>query len=53
MTEKEQINALSSDLGVVIDRYRSEFDITYAGAIGALSILSHILLKEATEEDDE
>lgn len=36
MTEREQVDAFAEDLGKLIDRYRSEFDLTIAGVLGVL-----------------
>lgn len=39
MTDPEQIQALADDLTKVIDRYRAEFDLTLASAIGTLEVV--------------
>ena len=41
MTEREQVDAFAEDLGKLIDRYRSEFDLTIAGIIGVLECAKH------------
>lgn len=52
MTEREQMQAFSMELGMLIDRYRDEFDLPYAAAIGVLQIHSHLLLQEVEEQVD-
>jgi hypothetical protein len=49
MTSKEQTDAFSDDLDKLIERYRAEFDMTYAQIVGVLVIQQHILIKEALE----
>jgi hypothetical protein len=53
MDGREQIEAFAEDLDRLIERYRSEFDLTYAAVVGALTIKSHILCTEAAEQADE
>jgi len=58
MTEHEQIAALSNDLDSLLDRYRAEFDLATASAIGVLTVAIHELVQEAyidrlDEDDDE
>ena len=39
MNPEQQIQALTNDLMAVIQRYRSEFDITLAAYVGALELV--------------
>lgn len=39
MSEAEQIAALAADLQRLIDRYRAEFNLTLAAAIGTLEVV--------------
>jgi hypothetical protein len=39
MSDAEQIAALATDLQKVIDRYRAEFNLTLAAAIGTLEVV--------------
>ena len=50
MTEKEQIAAFAADVTAVVNRYRSEFQITIASAIGVLHVVAWEILTE--EQDD-
>lgn len=48
MSEPEQVAALAADLTKVIDRYRAEFDLTLAAAIGTLEVVKlELFLNEA------
>jgi hypothetical protein len=49
MTDPEQVQALADDLKRVIDRYRAEFDLTLAAAIGTIEVVKLELFKEQTE----
>jgi hypothetical protein len=51
MTDPEQISALAADLQRVIDRYRAEFNLTVAAAIGTLEVVKLELFR--TESDHE
>ena len=52
MTEKEQIAHLRADIERVIERYRSEYEITYASFVGVLHVAAFELLHRAHNEDD-
>lgn len=39
MNEQEQVKAFVTDLQKVIDRYRAEFNLTVATAIGAIEVV--------------
>ncbi len=49
MTESEQIDAFASELDALINRFRAEFDMTYAATIGTLMLAVHDLQQEAYE----
>lgn len=53
MNEKEQIQHLSDDLRRLIQRYRREYEITYASVIGVLHVTAFELLHDAHGEDDD
>lgn len=53
MSESEQINHFADELDVLITRYRSEYEITYASIIGVLQMKSYLLCNEASERSDE
>jgi hypothetical protein len=52
MSEQEQAQHLVNELTAVIDRFRSEYDINYATAIGCLEIIKMDLYREGVEDDD-
>jgi len=53
MDHAEQIAKFENDLDALIDRYRVEFDMTYAAMVGSLFIKVHALASEANGEDEE
>lgn len=52
MTQQEQIRAFEDDLDNLVDRYRAEFDMTYASVVGVLAIKAHLMIKESAEDDE-
>ena len=53
MSHSEQVNALAADLTRVIDRYRAEFDLTLAAAIGTLEVVKLELFQNETNQPEE
>lgn len=53
MSEKEQIIHFANDLDALVNRYRNEYEITYASTIGVLQMKIHTLIQDAinTGED--
>lgn len=49
----QQVDHFANDLDAMVDRYRAEYDLTYADVIGALTIKIHLLCMEADEREDE
>lgn len=49
MTDKEQTDAFADDLDKLVERYRSEFQITYAQIVGVLQIKAWLVCQEAYE----
>lgn len=52
MTDREQIEAFTGDILGVVDRYRAEFNLPNASAIGALEIVKASMLKGMLEDVD-
>ena len=52
MTDPDQINAFAADLNRVIDRYRAEFNLTLAAAIGTLEIIKLELFNQQSEDHE-
>ena len=38
MTEREQVDAFAEDLGKLIDRYKSKFDLTIAAVLWCIGM---------------
>jgi len=53
MDEGQQIDHFADELDKLVERFRSEYDISYASVIGALHLKAHLLCSEATERADE
>lgn len=52
MNANEQIFAFAEDLDKLVERYRNEFDITYAAVVGVLFMKAQILCSESAEEEE-
>jgi len=50
MNEREQIDAFAADLQRLIDRYRAEFNLTIASAIGTLEVVKLELFRNETNK---
>jgi hypothetical protein len=53
MSESEQISAFMADMTRVMDRYRSEFQMTAAGMMGCLEFLKLDLYREISPPKEE
>lgn len=53
MTDKEQTDAFANDLDKLVERYRQEFDMSYAQVVGTLEMKVHLLCDEAQARTDE
>lgn len=53
MTDKEQTQAFADDLDRLVERYRSEFELTYAAVVGALHMKAHLMCAEAKDKAEE
>jgi hypothetical protein len=51
MDDKQQIFAFADDIDRLVERYRSEFDISYASVVGVLFMKAQLLCGEAGEMD--
>lgn len=49
MSDSEQIQAFANDLDKLVDRYRCEFDVTFAGIVGTLQFKQFLLMQEAQD----
>jgi hypothetical protein len=55
MSHKDQQAALEHELAKVVNRFRDEYDLTIADAIGVLEVVKLCLFKEQVDilDDDE
>lgn len=55
MSDNLQIDAFAKELNSLVDRFRNEYDLTYAAVIGVLTMKAFDLNSEARESshDDE
>ena len=53
MSEKEQIDHFANDIDNIVERYRSEYEISYASVVGVLQMKIHLLCEEAGEREDD
>ncbi len=53
MDDKEQVFHFGDDLDRLVDRYRQEYDMTYAAIVGTLFMKAHLLCGEASGREDE
>lgn len=53
MNESEQVTHFADDIDKIVDRYRDEYDISIASAVGVLQMKIHLLCREAEELGNE
>lgn len=53
MDAKDQIDHLENDLEIIIERYRKEYDLSYAAIVGVFMLKVHQLSVEAYDEPDQ
>jgi hypothetical protein len=53
MTEKEQIDHFANELDNLVNRFRTEYEMTYASIVGILQMKIHLLCGEAEDREDE
>lgn len=53
MDNDQQVMALADDLDKLIERYRIEFDLTFAAVIGVLEAKKWFLIREAEKLKDQ
>lgn len=52
MSEHEQVKRFADELDALVERYRKEFDLCYASAVGALTMKAHLLMVEAENQEE-
>lgn len=53
MTDKQQTDSFADELDKLVDRFRSEYDMSYAQVVGVLEMKKWLLCSEAEERGDE
>lgn len=53
MNDKEQIYQFGNELDNLVDRFRQEYEMSYAAIVGTLHIKAHLLCSEAAEDEPE
>lgn len=51
MTEQEQIFHFGDELDRLVNRFRSEYEISYAAIVGVLFMKAHLLCGEAGNQE--
>lgn len=53
MNEKEQTQHFADELDNLVERFRKEYDLTYAAVVGTLQMKAFTLMQEANDRSDE
>jgi hypothetical protein len=53
MTESQQIEAFANELDRLVERFESEYDMTYAAVVGVLHLKMHLLCQAWNEDHDD
>jgi hypothetical protein len=53
VSESEQIKAFVGELQAVVERFRNEFDLPMASAIGCLEVVKLAIFEEIMQSDEE
>lgn len=51
MSEREQIVHLGNEIDRLVDRFRTEYDLSYASVVGVLQMKCWLLMAEAADEE--
>jgi hypothetical protein len=49
MTDREQLDSFGNDVDALVERYRHEYDMSYAVVVGVLVMKAHLLCDEVAE----
>lgn len=52
MNQQEQTKRFADDLDMMVERYRREFDLTYASVVGVLQMKVHLMCDEAGQQEE-
>ena len=53
MTEQQQVFQFGDELDKLVNRFRQEYDMTYAAIVGTSYMKTHLLCEEANKRGDE
>jgi hypothetical protein len=53
MNEQQQTFHFGDELDKLVERFRQEYDLSYAAIVGTLHMKAHLLCGEAIDRDDE
>jgi ribosomal protein L7/L12 len=53
VNDRDQTTAFADEIDKLVERFRDEFDITYAAVVGVLTMKAHIICQEAAEQGEE
>lgn len=53
MDANEQVQHFADELDKLVNRFRSEYDLSYAATVGTLQMKVHLLCMEAEEQSEE
>ena len=53
MSEREQIQHFADELDKLVDRYREEYELSFASVVGTLSFKAFNLMQEAQREGED
>lgn len=53
MSDREQIEHFETELLKLVERFRCEYEISTAGAVGVLQMQAHRLIREAIDNSEE
>ena len=53
MTDKDQTDHFANEVDNIVERYRSEYDMSYAAAVGVLQMKIYLLCDEAQKRAKE
>lgn len=49
----KQVQQFADELDRLVERFRAEYDLSYAAVVGTLQMKSHLICSEAEDSEDE
>ncbi len=53
MSDNDQVKHFADELDKLVDRFRDEYELSFAAAVGALHMKAYLLCSEAEERGEE